>query len=110
MALGRRKQRARREPTFIEPVAKLDLRLTSHDRAAGDGNESEPAFRNAGADATHLPRKKSPSERGRGQASKGNAGRKTARGGRGGGGRRRASLGRLVYWTCVVALWAMIGM
>jgi penicillin-binding protein 1A len=106
MALGR-KQRARREPTLIEPVAKLDLRLTSRDRAGGDRNESEPAFRNAGGDAKQLPRKKSPSERGRGQASKKKAGRKATRGG--GGSKRRASLGRVLYWACVLALWAVIG-
>jgi penicillin-binding protein 1A len=106
MALGR-KQRARREPTLIEPVAKLDLRLTSRDRAGGDRNESEPAFRYAGGDAKQLPRKKSPSERGRGQASKKKAGRKATR--RGGGSKRRASLGRVLYWACVLALWAVIG-
>src|ERR1700694_2867546 len=101
MALGRRKQRARREPTFIDPVAKLDLRLTSHDRAAAGPNQSEPVFRNAGADAKQSPRKKSRPRRGRGQAPQGNVSRKAASR-RGGKGRQRSSLGRLVYWTCVV--------
>ena len=109
MALGRRKPRVRREPTFVAPVAKLDLRLTSEDRPAADQNQSEPAFRKAGADAKQSTRPKARPRRARRQAAKESGPRKGAGGGRGGR-KQRSSLGRFLYWACVLALWLVIGL
>jgi penicillin-binding protein 1A len=90
MALGRRKLRARREPTFGLPRISLDLGLTSRDRPAAPSDDS----RAAGLRATQ---------------SEGTRGAGTARSGkRGGGSGRRPRARRLAYWTFVASLWAGI--
>src|SRR5690606_10268981 len=95
MALGRRKPRARREPTFTLARPNLDLRLTSRDRPAPEAAE-------------RTARKGSGGKGKPGQSAKAErpAQRKA---GSGGGGKGRGRIGRLFYWALVLALWVFIG-
>lgn len=93
MAAGRRKPRARREPRFEEATPRTEIRVAPGDRIGGERGESRRA---------------------RPSSERKVAGRKSRRGGGtdGGGGRKptRFRLGRLAYWTLVLALWGVIGL
>ncbi|MET0924900.1 MAG: PBP1A family penicillin-binding protein [Xanthobacteraceae bacterium] len=91
MGSGRRKVGARDEPVF-EADSDLDLRASGGGRA-----QAEPGAAN---DDSSTPQRPRPSDR---PASR----RRRKRGGRGGG-RGRSPVSRLIYWTLVLGLWAVI--
>jgi penicillin-binding protein 1A len=91
MGSGRRKVGARDEPVF-EADSDLDLRASGGGRA-----QAEPGAAN---DDSSTPQRPRPSDR---PASR----RRRKRGGRGGG-RCRSPVSRLIYWTLVLGLWAVI--
>ncbi|MCA6123954.1 PBP1A family penicillin-binding protein [Bradyrhizobium sp. WSM 1704] len=92
MAWGRKKGGARKEPLFGLPAALADLRLSPSDRIPG-GDDEKPA-------------KAKPK-------SSDSGGEKPRPARSSGGGKRRGKtrglgIGRLFYWTAVLALWAGI--
>src|SRR5262245_54944259 len=116
MLLGRRDVRARREPVVEAPPARApDLRLDPNDRpggppaSSGTGKRRPPAARErrraASDEAEQRP--------GRGEVASmdkraGRKGRKGGNNGRGGEGKRRSLVGRLIYWSFVLGLWALL--
>ena len=117
MAATRRRAGERREPLFdATPTPGLDLRPDPRDRAGGPAEErrgkGDPPKRRApsarerrsGDDERATPvRARAGDER---RAP--NARMKRGRGRGGGGSRPRSGLGRVLYWTAVLGLWAAI--
>jgi penicillin-binding protein 1A len=115
MAATRRKAGERREPLFdATPTPGLDLRPDPRDRPGGapEGRRARPdpqtprspiaRARRAADDERAAP------ARGRAAEERRPQDRRTKRGRGGGGSRHRSGLGRLVYWTVVLGLWATI--
>ena len=93
--MGRRSKSVRREPKFDIGVSNRELRADPHDRLAGnegDGRRGAKSARQPARAAAKPARQKAQTK---------SAGKKR--------GRRRSLLGRLVYWSLVLALWAGIG-
>jgi penicillin-binding protein 1A len=95
MALGRKKSGGRKEPLFGLPAALADLRLSPEDRVPAATDDRPKKSKRRHEDDDEPPRERKP------------------RGGRGGSKRRskargRLSIGRLLYWTAVLGLWAVI--
>jgi penicillin-binding protein 1A len=89
MAVGRRKVSARREPVFDAVSPDPDPRPSGHRDGSGDDDSKSRPSR----DSNDRPRRT----------------RRKRRGGGSGGGRgRRSRLGRFVYWSVVLGLWAVI--
>jgi len=95
MGSGRRKGRARREPTSDSSAA-LDVRLDPQDRPGGPPPtaKNESGRRRRGVDVSLPRRAESGGERSRSRAG-------------GGGGGKRGFV-RLVYWGAVLGLWLLI--
>lgn len=100
MAWGRKKSGGRKEPLFGLPAALADLRLSPSDRipdAVDDKPKKSVAKRKPELDdEDEPPRERKP------RAAKSGAKRRAK-------GRSRVRLGRLVYWSAVLGLWAVIG-
>src|SRR6201991_4197141 len=100
MAWGRKKSGGRKEPRFGLAAALADLRLDPKDRipSAAEDKPKKASKRKVEADEDDdeppVERKPRPSPR------SANKGRAKSRSG--------LSLGRLVYWTAVLGLWAGI--
>ncbi|VIO80790.1 Penicillin-binding protein 2D [Bradyrhizobium ivorense] len=97
MAWGKKKGGARKEPLFGLPAALADLRLSPADRVPGGGDDkpvkSKPKNNTSGSDSgDEKPR---PAK----SSSKSSKRRGKSRG---------FGIGRLVYWTAVLGLWAGI--
>jgi penicillin-binding protein 1A len=95
MAVGRRKPRARREPSFEEAASRAELRVAPADRVGGERGESRRASR------PQSERKEAPRKPRRGDGNDGD---------RGGRKRKRSPLGRLIYWGLVLSLWGIIAL
>ncbi|WP_229176397.1 transglycosylase domain-containing protein, partial [Bradyrhizobium ivorense] len=98
MAWGKKKGGARKEPLFGLPAALADLRLSPADRVPGGGDDkpvkSKPKNNTSGSDSgDEKPR---PAK----SSSKSSSKRR--------GKSRGFGIGRLVYWTAVLGLWAGI--
>jgi len=96
---SRRKDRARREPTFdANPAAALDLRLEARDRPGGAPEAKPEGERRRRVRPERARRSEPAPERPPRRAGKGS-----------GGGRKGRSRGvRLIYWSLVLALWLLI--
>ncbi len=93
MALGRRSKSVRREPKFDVGVPNRELRADPQDRLAGSEDQerrakSARARNRAAKPASSKPQHKPAAKKGR----------------------RRTILGRLVYWSIVLALWGTIAL
>ncbi|QOZ29350.1 transglycosylase domain-containing protein [Bradyrhizobium sp. CCBAU 51753] len=98
MAWGKKKGGARKEPLFGLPAALADLRLSPADRVPGGGDDkpvkAKPKNNTSGSDSgDEKPR---PAK----SSSKSSSKRR--------GKSRGFGIGRLVYWTAVLGLWAGI--
>jgi penicillin-binding protein 1A len=113
MGATRRKAGERREPLFdATPTPGLDLRLDPRDRPGGASQDkrvgSDPSKRRSPAarERRMAESERAAPARGREAEERRPTGR-TRRAGSGGGS-RRSGLGRLIYWTVVLGLWATI--
>ena len=101
MALGRKKSGGRREPKFAGKSSLDDVRLNPWDRVGDPDDHDKPkrrAARDETSDDDEAPRQRrsrKPKSRSRKDKSKSRD-------------RARSGLGRLVYWTAVLGLWAVI--
>src|SRR3954466_12367867 len=100
MAWGRKKSGGRKEPLFGLPAALAELRLSPEDRipAAADDDKpkkSVPKHKPEEDDDEPPPRERKP------RAAKSGAKRRAKS-------RGRFRFGRLLYWTAVLGLWAVI--
>jgi penicillin-binding protein 1A len=103
MGSGRRKVGARHEPAFdAEPGP--DLPVAAENNAAG---APEPRHRAARAQAESAAANDDSPTPQRPRGDRPAARRRRKRGGRGGG-RGRSPVSRLIYWTLVLGLWAVI--
>jgi penicillin-binding protein 1A len=90
MAWGKKKGGARKEPLFGLPAALADLRLSAADRVPGGGDDKPAKSKSKGSDSgDEKPRPSKSSSKRRGKS-------------------RGFGIGRLVYWTAVLGLWAGI--
>jgi penicillin-binding protein 1A len=104
MAVGRRKGRERREPSFdAPPGGARELRVDPRDRP-GAVPADEPTAKSRRAPGAA----KDDGARSRGRAEAGERPGKRRGGGKGGGRKNRSMLARLIYWAVVVALWGVI--
>ncbi|MEN3349127.1 MAG: penicillin-binding protein [Bradyrhizobium sp.] len=90
MAWGKKKGGARKEPLFGLSAALADLRLSAADRVPGGGDDKPAKSKSKGSDSgDEKPRPSKSSSKRRGKS-------------------RGFGIGRLVYWTAVLGLWAGI--
>jgi penicillin-binding protein 1A len=98
MALGRKKSDGRKEPLFGLAASLSELRLGPQDRVPSGDDEPKKkpsAKRQASDSGDDAPRERKP------RAKAASSRRKSKTG-------ARSGLGRLVYWSAVLGLWAMI--
>jgi penicillin-binding protein 1A len=106
MAVGRRKRRERREPTFGNPSAPRELRVDPRDRLGAIAPD-EPTAKSKTARANRRAAKEE-AARARAEPRERPARQRSGGGGSSGGRRKRSWLGFLVYWGLVLALWGVI--
>ena len=98
MAWGRKKSGGRKEPQFGLAASLSELRLGPGDRVPSGGDEPKKkpsAKRKAGDAGDDAPREHKPRAKAASSKRKSKA-------------RARSGLGRLVYWSAVLGLWAAI--
>jgi penicillin-binding protein 1A len=93
MALGRRSKSVRREPKFDIGVPNRELRADPQDRLAGSEDQERRVKSARTRSRAAKPASSKPQQK--------PAGKK---------GRRRSFLGRMIYWSIVLALWGTIAL
>ncbi|MDB5583317.1 MAG: Multimodular transpeptidasetransglycosylase 34, partial [Bradyrhizobium sp.] len=98
MALGRKKSDGRKEPLFGLAASLSELRLGPQDRVPSGDDEPKKkpsAKRQASDSGDDAPRERKPRAKAASSKRKSRAA-------------ARSGLGRLVYWSAVLGLWAVI--